>query len=330
MARKAINTFVTGLPRPVAAALSAAAGASVGAGSGRNSTLAASAAATVAESTAASSAQVAAGTFDRHRLLAGSQARRRAEQQRAGQAAADRGLGQCHVRGAETHPHECEQQAVGDEAGDRGEGLASGDRPDRDAQHDGGEHDLDRQRDGHGDGPSRRAAYAMSWETVAPASSTRSQTQTSLRPSRRLPACGNSPSTTRPSAEIVGLGERMQSRQRIGKAKQPDGAGEKEESAGRDGGDRHDVECECSSALRRSGTIRLQAGGPLLDEGNGGERGKECEGQCDVDCCGHATHRAKQSNAAMPPVPINCAAIMRSASPGPRRTRTSPTPASPG
>src|SRR6516165_3024827 len=45
MARKAISTLVTGLPRPVAPAFAAAAGASVGAGSGRSSTPAASAAA---------------------------------------------------------------------------------------------------------------------------------------------------------------------------------------------------------------------------------------------------------------------------------------------
>jgi hypothetical protein len=61
IARNAINTLVTGLPRPVAAAFAAAAGASVGAGSGRNSTLTASAVATVAESTAASKRRIAPG-----------------------------------------------------------------------------------------------------------------------------------------------------------------------------------------------------------------------------------------------------------------------------
>ena len=50
-----------------------------------------------------------------------------------------------------------------------------------------------------------RAARAMSWETVAPASSTSSQTETSLRPSRRLPASGSSPSTTRPRPRLSAL-----------------------------------------------------------------------------------------------------------------------------
>jgi hypothetical protein len=53
IARKAISTLVTGLPRPVVAAPSAAAGASVGAGSGNSSTAPASTPATAAESRAA-------------------------------------------------------------------------------------------------------------------------------------------------------------------------------------------------------------------------------------------------------------------------------------
>ena len=77
-------------------------------------------------------AQDRAGTFRPPPASSlGAQAGRRAEQQRAGQAAADRRLGQRHVGGIEAHPHEREQQAVGDEADDRREGLARGDRPDR-------------------------------------------------------------------------------------------------------------------------------------------------------------------------------------------------------
>ena len=59
--------------------------------------------------------------------------------------------------------------------------------------------------------------------------------------------------------EIVRLGERVQSRQRIGKAKQADGAGEKEERAGRDGDDRHDVEREAHPPSVDSGASRPQA-----------------------------------------------------------------------
>ena len=154
MARKAINTLVTGLPRVVAAAFSAAAGASVGAGSGRNSTEAASAAATSAEKQRGEQdAMCTPGVQQRPASFCPPQARRRAEQQRARQPAADRGLSQGHVGGAETHPREGEQEPVGDKAGDRGKGLASGYCPDRDAQHDGGEHDLERQCDGHAGGP---------------------------------------------------------------------------------------------------------------------------------------------------------------------------------
>ena len=45
-----------------------------------------------------------------------------------------------------------------------------------------------------------------------------------------------------PEAEIVGLGQRVQPRERIGEAQQADGAGEEEEGAGRDGDDGQDVE----------------------------------------------------------------------------------------
>ena len=61
MARKAISTLVTGLPRPVAAMFAATAGASVGAGSGRASTPAASAAATIVASTAAPTRSIPSG-----------------------------------------------------------------------------------------------------------------------------------------------------------------------------------------------------------------------------------------------------------------------------
>src|SRR5262249_56656269 len=105
----------------------------------------------------------------------------------------------------EPPPHKREQHAVGHVPRDRREGSASRDRPDGDNHDDGREHDLEREREGHARDPPRRPADAMSCETVALASSTRNQTQTSLSPSRRLPACGSSPSTTRPSPRLSAL-----------------------------------------------------------------------------------------------------------------------------
>ena len=57
------------------------------------------------------------------------QPRRGADQQRAGQAAADRRFGQRHVDAVQLHPDQRQQQAVGDEAGDGGEGVARDDGP---------------------------------------------------------------------------------------------------------------------------------------------------------------------------------------------------------
>src|SRR5262249_7676330 len=145
------------------------------------------------------------GTPRAGRPGAGARAPRPAEQQRARQAAADRSLRERNVGSTETHPHKRQQHAVGHVARDRREGFASRDRPDGDNHDDGREHDLEREREGHARDPPRRPADAMSCETVALASSTRNQTQTSLRPSRKLPVCGSSPSTTRPSPRLSAL-----------------------------------------------------------------------------------------------------------------------------
>src|SRR5262249_49802474 len=60
-------------------------------------------------------------------------------------------------------------------------------------------------------------------------------------------------------AEIVRLGQCMQTRQRIGKAQQADRTGEKEERARRDGDDRHEVECQAHSSLLGSSAPRAAA-----------------------------------------------------------------------
>ena len=134
----------------------------------------------------------------------------------------------------------------------------------------------------------------MSWETVAPASSTSSQTQTSLSAAAQASCLRQQSEHHEAQAEIVRLGERVQSRQRIGEAKQADGAGEKKERARRDGDNRHDVERQAHPPSVDSAPSASRRGGSLLDERNGGEGGEERERQRDVDRRGHAGHRAEQ------------------------------------
>ena len=99
-------------------------GASVGAGSGSVSTQSASVAVTAAATSGGDDARQRARPLGARRGFGAAQARRRADQQRAGQAAADGGLGQRHVDAVQLHPDQRQQQAVGDEADDRGERVA--------------------------------------------------------------------------------------------------------------------------------------------------------------------------------------------------------------
>ena len=74
------------------------------------------------------------------------EARPRGDQQDAGHAAADGGLGQRHIRRIEPDPDDRKQEPVGDIADDRAENLARGDGPGGDRQ------DKDRETDDRGPG----------------------------------------------------------------------------------------------------------------------------------------------------------------------------------
>ena len=89
----------------------------------------------------------------------------------------------------------------------------------------------------------------MSCETTALASSTAAQTVTSLSPANTPSTRGSRPSTTRPSPRLSALVRRVQPGQRVGEAQQAGGAGEEEEPARADRGDREDVEQQAHSLL---------------------------------------------------------------------------------
>ena len=64
------------------------------------------------------------------------------DQQPAGHPAADRGLGQRHVRRGQTHPDQREQQPEGDKPDHRGECVARGGGPDGQSEDQYGEADV--------------------------------------------------------------------------------------------------------------------------------------------------------------------------------------------
>src|SRR4029077_11919194 len=125
--------------------------------------------------------------------------------------------------------------------------------------------------------------------------------------------------------EVVSLGQRVQSRQHVGKAKQADRACEKEESAGRDGGNRHDVKRETHALSSEPGPSVSKRDIAFLTNAMEANVARSARVNATSIAAGTPLSAPSSSNAAMPPLPISCAAMIRSASPGPRRTRTSPT-----
>src|SRR5262249_24436847 len=125
-------------------------------------------------------------------------------------------------------------------------------------------------------------------------------------------------------AEIVRLGERVQSRQRIGEAEQADGSREEKERARRDGHDCHDVERDSHARSVDLAPSGWRGGLPFLAKAMEAKVARSASVKAPSTVAGTPVTAPRSSNAAMPPVPISCAAIMRSASPGPRRMRTSP------
>ena len=240
MARKASSTPVIGLPTSVAARLAATSCASDGAGTGSASTQTASAAVTAMAASAASDVDCAAGPLGPRRGFRVAQARGGADQQRAGQAAADRGLGQRHVDAVEPHPHQRQQQAIGKEAGHRGERARA--TTIQSAERDDQQRERRRPADIMVASRRRRCARAISCDATAPERSTSSQTTTSLHRGEHAVDARQQAQDHQPQAQVVGLGQRVQPRERIREAQQARGSREKEERAAGHGDDGEEIE----------------------------------------------------------------------------------------
>src|SRR5262249_48307331 len=125
-------------------------------------------------------------------------------------------------------------------------------------------------------------------------------------------------------AEIVRLGERMQSRQRIGEAQQADSARKEEERASRDGDDRDDIEHDSHPPSPEAAPSVPRPESPFLTNAMEANVARSANVKATSTAALTSATAPSRSNTAMPPVPISWAAIMRSTSAGPRRTRTKP------
>src|SRR5512134_3201253 len=112
----------------------------------------------------------------------------------------------------------------------------------------------------------------------------------------------------------------MQPRECVGKTQQPDGAGEKEERAGGNGDDGEKIE----EAHPRSPASSAGVSVALLKNATEAKAASSASVRATSTVEPTPVAAPSRSSTAMPPVPKSCAAIMRSASPGPRRIRTSP------
>src|SRR5208282_170235 len=124
--------------------------------------------------------------------------------------------------------------------------------------------------------------------------------------------------------EIVGLGQRVQTGQRVGKAQQSDCAGKKEKDAGADRDNAEEVKTDTHLSFPARGS-GASAGAALFTnavEANAARRARpRATSSTPLTPVAAATKRS----AAIPPVLRSCAAINRSTSPGPPSTRTRPT-----
>src|SRR5262249_25123310 len=126
------------------------------------------------------------------------------------------------------------------------------------------------------------AALAISCETVALASSTSSQTQTSFRPPRTSAACGSNPSTTRPRPRLSALVSACKRVSVSGKRSKPTVPARK-----------NNAPAETARIVTMSRAVLImsqwfnvsgsQVGRSLLDERDGSEGGQQRERQRDVD-----------------------------------------------
>ena len=114
-----------------------------------------------------------------------------------------------------------------------------------------------------------------------------------LEPAAQTSCLRQQPQHHETQAEVVRLGECVQSRQRIGETEQPDGAREKEEGARRDGGDRHDVERKAhppSFGSRLSPRMAL----PFLTKAMEAKVASSATVSATSTAARHAGHRAEQ------------------------------------
>ena len=147
---------------------------------------------------------------------------------------------------------------------------------------------------------------------------------TSLRPATTPSDLRQQAEHHQPQAEVVGLGQRVQPRERVRKAQQAQRPGEEEDRAGDDGDDATRRPAGRSSAFRprrssdaprrRTPSRTRWTRTPPAARASAPRRRSAST----------PVAAPSSSSAAMPPVPSSCAAIMRSASSGPRRMRASP------
>src|SRR5262249_50729300 len=122
--------------------------------------------------------------------------------------------------------------------------------------------------------------------------------------------------------EIVGLGEGMQARERVGKAQQSHRAGQKEDETGRDCDHAQEIGGAHRSACSRSS---FRGGEALLTKATEAKAASSASPRATSSAPRAPVAAATSSRAAMPPVPSSWAAMVRSTLAGPARMRTKPT-----
>ena len=189
---------------------------------------------------------------------------------------------------------------------DRGERIAREHRPDRQRDDQRREADVE-QRPVMRRGSRRRAARATICDAHAPASSTSSHTTTSFSPATTPSDVRQQAEHDQSQPEVVGLGQRVQPRERVGKAQQAQRPGEEEDRAGHDGDDRTRRSAGSSFAIRLA--VVGHARHRRLHERDGRERRQQRERQRHVDDRAHArwprpaaaARRCRRCRAAAPP-----------------------------
>src|SRR6476659_9705792 len=115
----------------------------------------------------------------------------------------------------------------------------------------------------------------------------------------------------------------MQACQRVGEAQQSDGPRHEEEGPGGDRGDGKGVKCDIHLQSVAS-AFEDAASADFLTKATEAKLASSASIKATSTIAVIRVAATASSNTAAPPVPSSCAAIMRSASVGPRRIRTNP------